>query len=455
MRQQLILHTFILLATMLACILIAGQASAQVPPGNCTSDPGWNIPLPAAGTGIITTVVNNISFIMNGVAQQLYNTILGNPDFVFIVRASLTLYIIIYGILFLFGMTQITMMDFIMRMLKIGIIAGLLSPNSWNFFYNTVGVFFHEGTDWLIAQMAQIAVGAVPGLNPGAPFAVLDNSIAILTSSKMAATLIATFFTGPYGLLFGLLILFSLGTFGAALFQAMWVYLMALVVRSFLFGLAIIFFIFLLFDRTRHLFDGFINQLLSATLQPVFLFTFFAFFAKLVEAAMFVILRVPVCLVDKEGLVKGGPFGTEMYRFMLAGGVPDQIANVEWTFKGPIIPGVGLVPGAPVFPIGILDVLILLLLVQLAWRFPRIAIHVASDIAGASLRLNISGQLANWLSPTRPFTHDLSPAAKQAAAKFRADGGGGGAVVDARAGAGAGVGGRPPIGGGGAPPPKG
>src|SRR6185436_2324103 len=100
---------------------------------------------------------------------------------------------------------------------------------------------------------------------------------------KMAVTLMAIFGTFPYGPIIGLILLMALGSFLKALMNALWVYLMSLVMKTLLFALAPIFIPCILFTRTRHLFDGWLNQIVNATLQPILLFAFFAFFAILIR----------------------------------------------------------------------------------------------------------------------------------------------------------------------------
>lgn len=410
-NHQIVIMYGLAAMAVVAFMLLPFPAWAQQTAKTCTYNPDFKIQVPASGTGIISLLVQNISLIINYISAQLYNSLIGNPSFQLTIRLAGTLYIVLYGVMFTFGMSQISLMDFVIRMIKLGIIAMLLSPMSYGFFYGSVGVFFNQGTDWLIGVMAQIAVGTVPGLNPTQPFAVLDNAIAVLTSSKMAVTLIATFFTGPYGLLFGLLILMGMGTFGAALMQAMWVYLMSLVVKAFLFAMAPVFFAFLLFQRTRNLFDGWLNQIIAASLQPIFLFTFFAFFAKLIEASMHMLLRVPVCWTPPGELWQGSPFDISMWRFMLEsppGSNNFFLYNGAWSFTGTDF------GGAP-FPISIIDLLIFVILVQLAWRFNGIATKIANDIASASLNLNISGGLSGLLDPTKASFGGLGKQAEAAA----------------------------------------
>ncbi len=390
---------------LFALILLAGAlygvgALAQgVPPGVCTSDPTFDA---STNTGIVSAIIDSIRDILygtqgnGGVAQQLFHNITGantgfNNGFFQALAAAVSLYIIIYGISFMLGIVQTTVVDFAMRVIKISVVALLVTPAAWNWFYGTVGVFFHEGADWLIATT--LAFVATTGGGSGSPFALIDQAVAQALSAKMFVTLMATFTTGPYGLLIGLLMFVSLGTFVASLFQAIWVYLMALVVRAFLFGIAPIFIPMVLFSKTQHLFFNWLNQVVNTMLQPVFLFTFLSFFLMLMQAAMAKILGVPVCLVPGTGLFRGTPMDEQLWRFK----VNDSPYGGAWGWNGPIdFPGVG-------FPINITDVLVFLILVQLAWRFNSVALNVAREISSAAMNLNMQGAFSSFLDPSQRF----------------------------------------------------
>lgn len=381
----------------------AHAASPSVPRGTCTSDVQFDVPLPDPDSGLITTIVTNIRIILDNVSENMFKAIAADSEFRKVIRASLSLYIAIYGILFTFGMVQLTVFDFVMRCVKIGIIVWLLSPNdAWFYFQREVVHFFNDGADSVIAKVSAIAVGddsiIIP--DPSKPFAVLDGAISKAISAKMAVTLLATFFTGPYGVLFGLLLLLSLGSFVKALITAVWVYVMSLVLKTLLFGLAPIFLVCLLFNRTRHLFDGWLNQVVNASLQPIFLFTFFAFFAALIDASIQEILNTPVCWTEAAESLRGTPFNMHYWRF--AREVPPGSGNWEpygglWTWTGADNDA-----NAPHFPISIMSILIFLMLSELAGRFNSVVLMIASDIAGASTNLaSMRGALGDWFSPVK------------------------------------------------------
>jgi type IV secretory pathway VirB6-like protein len=404
-RWRSILHAVLLLLVLLLPTLQEARADVAAgalpgvpvtdqPDGTCTNSPQYNIPPMAPGAGLISTIVTNIRNILTNVSQLMFVSITVDAGFVDMVRGLLTLYIAVYGILFTFGMVQATMYDFVIRMIKIGIIVALISPGAWNFFNNTVVVFFNNGTDELINQFSAIAVGGV-AVPPGfPPFAVLDDAVSKAVSAKMAITLMAIFATGPYGAIIGLLLVMALGSFMKSMLNALWVYMMSLVLKTLLFGMAPLFLCCLLFNRTRHLFDGWLNQIVNASLQPVLLFAFFAFFAKLIEACLNNVLAIPVCWTEWAESIRGTPFSQHFWRFaswdadigtwMPYGG--------QWTFTG-------AEGGGPAFPIDIMTILILLILAELAGRFNHIVIEIAKDIAGAATHLgNFSGGIGEWFS---------------------------------------------------------
>jgi type IV secretory pathway VirB6-like protein len=394
-----------LLVLGIAFGLAPGDAFAQAaPPGTCTTDAPFQIPPYAPGTGLISTIVTNIDTVLTGIMQQMFDSIRGDSGFKFVLHALISLYIVIYGILFTFGMVQITLFDFIIRMVKVGIIMLLLSTGAWSFFSQTVVEFFNKGTNDMIAMVTAISVGGVSNpfdpSDPGShPFVVLDDAVTKAVSAKMAVTLMATAFTGVYGMMYCLLLLMCLGSFVKALLTALWVYIMALVLKTLLFGLAPIFLSCLLFNRTKHLFDGWLNQVVNACLQPLFLFIFFAFFTNLILASIDQVLAVPVCWTEAAESVRGSPFHMHFWRFE----VHDSGGNYEpygggYTFTGP--------QDAPyegrIFPIDIMAILIFFLLAELANRFNSIIIMVAKELAATSTDLStMRGALSDWFSPQR------------------------------------------------------
>lgn len=400
---------FCFLAMMIPELAHAQGGPPAVPHGTCTTDPQFEIPTPPPGQGLISVIIQEMQFILNIVSNALFMEIVSDSGFRRALQALSSMYIAFYGIMFMLGMVQITMFDFSIRMIKIGIIVLLLSPDAWYFFNNIVVKFFNAGTDAWINQISAVVLHqALPNNAP--PFFVIDNALSKAVSAKMAVTMMAMFFTPPYGPIIGMMTALGLSTFVRAILTAAWVYLMSLILKALLFGIAPIFLSFILFARTRHLFDGWLNQVVNATLQPVLLFTFLGFFIKLIDVSIDNILMTPVCWTEWAESMRGSPFAMHYWRFALCmggGGTGCEPYGGSWSFDGP------QTAQGPIFPIDILAVLVMVMLADLASRFNSIVILIASDLAGASTNLaQMQGALGDMFNKARPGGGGGRPGAK-------------------------------------------
>jgi len=166
----------------------------------------------------------------------------------------------------------------------------------------------------------------------------------------------------------------------------------------FLYALAPFFIPCILFSRTKHLFDGWLSQLVNACLQPIFLFTFFSFFAVLIEACLDQLFSTPVCWTAVKDAVKGAPFEGQFWRFAVWDCVTGNWVPFDgvWGFEGPQDTGCG---GQPVHPIGIVLPLTLWIISDLASRFNVVIIQIAHDISQTTTDFGRGiEKLADWAS---------------------------------------------------------
>ncbi len=391
----------VLLAIVVPMLLsyMMNDAFAAAPPpadAKCTDDPKFNLNAAGANAGLISIIVQQVQQILNAIAQQMYQGIIGDGTFIKLVKGLATLYIAIYGILFTLGMVQATVSDVIIRCSKLLIVSTLISPGSWAFFGSTVIKFFNTGTDDMINALTAIAVGGVATNGP--PFAALDGVITKAMSGKMIVTVLAVFAHGPNGMIIGLLLVAAIGAFMRSIFKAMWVYLMSLIMKTLMYGIAPIFISCILFTRTKHIFDGWLNQIINASLQPIMLFAFFAFFAKLIESSIDSVTSAPICWTEMADAFRGTRADKAFWRFKQADG-----SGVMVPFPG-IVNFTGMVradnnPQGPIFPIDILVVITFLMLAELATRFNDIVIEVAKDLSGAMTNLSaMGGSMNDWFS---------------------------------------------------------
>lgn len=390
-RNQLFFTLLLFLLPLLASVAEAQGVSVTNTLPRCTTDVRFNIQLPIAGTGIISTIFTSFSNNLNNISANVYTSLIANPSFTLAVRGTMVMFILFYGYQFFYAGARVNAMDMTMRLLKLSVVAYIISPgwwwnpatNSyvlmgpWTFFNVTVVSFFDNSLNELINFMGNISIGqGWVETAPTASFSMFDNILATVLSPKMLVTLVAIVFSGPFGIIFGLIIFIGLGQFMAAMFQAVWVLIMSMVVRTFLFGIAPLFFVFLMFERTRHLFDGWLNQVINACLQPLFLFIFFAFFANLIYASLFIFLSIPACQLPWD-CVDGTPETCTIWRLVINGVVPT-----------------GTIGFGDNFPIQLASGFIFWLLVHLSWQYQTAALAFASELASASTKLDLSTTLS-------------------------------------------------------------
>lgn len=412
------MRQLILIAALVLSMPVAtAWAQSSQPADVCTDGPQFTTDPPSGGSGLVTTIASSVQDVLDDAAQNLFEAIQSSSGFLGAGRAVLTLYIAVYGILFTFGMTQITISDFVVRMIKISVVVIILSPGAWGFFSIWVVDFFNGATDQLINEVTSIAVGGIPMAPSGCaqagncpPLAALDAAIAKAVSANMAVHLLATLFTSAYGAAHALLMGLALWAFLGSLLTAIWVYLMSMVLRALLFGIAPLFIVCLLFQRTRHLFDGWLNQVVNACLQPILLFTFFSFFVILVSTSIDSILSVPVCWTGVNESMRGSPVDFEYWRFA----VEDGSTQTGWAPYGGSWGWDGTAGSSRIFPIDIIAVLVFFILAELGKRFNQVVLMIARDLAGASTDLSkMQGSLSEFFGGRgKKETGNLSDAMK-------------------------------------------
>lgn len=398
----------------------------SIPDGTCTSQETitikegtgtatatvFAIEEPESGKGMISGIIDNVTQPLDDVAQTTFEGIVQNKDFQNSIRAAASIYVFIYGLFFTFGMVQITTHDLLVRLSKLAILFVLLSQNAWGFFDTFVVTFFNGAVDDVIRHVSTIAIGTSDNAAAlvGAPFDPLDQALVYIVSAKMAVTLLATFATGPYGVVIGLILAMALGSFLKAMFNALWIYIMGYVIRTMMFGMAPLFIVCILFSRTRHIFDGWLNQIVNATLQPIFLFTFFAFFVLLIKACILQVLEVPICWMPTL-TQSGTPEVTHFWRFSikdcdvfdLDGNQVYRNFDGTWGLNGPEGNVGDCNKGIP-HPLGIILPLMIWLLADLAGRFNHIVIEIAKDISNAATDLTMGAEgIKKWFSEVTEF----------------------------------------------------
>jgi type IV secretory pathway VirB6-like protein len=384
-----------LLALCGAVLVSSHPALAQtpVPPPLCTDFANLGADIDSGEPGVLSNIVNFIKPVMWSASQALFESFTGSDAYQYAVMAAATLMVVIYGVAFIIGVVQATFGEVLKRLIRLGIIFWVISPDGWLFFTQYVVTFFDEGTDYIIGEVLQIGLGVsyTYGVDQS-PFAPIDGMASYMLSPDIIIAILGSATSGgPYGSMMAALMGFAFVGFIKLLIDGLKVYAISFIVRMLLYGVAPIFIIFLLFDKTRPMFTGWLNTIVSHSLQPILYFTFLSFFlTMMMGAAKDMLGGNELCWTEFES-IEGTPNKGSGWRFASQ---DDKNAagagRMGW--EGPVncvISG----EDCQEFPINILDLLTFLILVYVATRFSGVVDNIAAEISNSFANLSTQGKM--------------------------------------------------------------
>ena len=253
-----------------------------------------------SGQEIITAMFTDIDNVLNTVEYDFYHGIITAAGFQEAIGAAIVIYVAIYGLMIVFGISSYRVNEVAARLMKVGIVYMFTSPAAWTTFDTWVNKPVVGGMNYIIREFAvsaeggtmpttfRITTGAGPavsgeGLDPAAFANMFGSSMTVIFSAKMLVAIISLAFTGFWGWVLAVLLLWSLVEFFFMIIGALVTYAKAIIGLAFLFGIAPLFFIFLLFDRTRPIFQAWVSHVFAFALQPVLLFAFLSFYLVLIN----------------------------------------------------------------------------------------------------------------------------------------------------------------------------
>lgn len=229
-----------------------------------------------------------------GAVGGVYKAVAGST-LTIAVQASIVLYIVIYGLAFLFGLVRTPQVDLVILLVKLGIIAVLFGPNSWKFFNENLFQLFVEGSGQLINYFS--------GNMNGVDFAFLDKVLAPFSTQENWLRIFSFLFSGGLGILYFLLIIVGLIQIFMAMLKIIVAYVMSLVMVAILLCLAPIFLSMIFFKRTKSIFDNWIKNLAQVAVTPVITFAAFAVLAEVglgIIYALFDFQICPRCVIEPD-----------------------------------------------------------------------------------------------------------------------------------------------------------
>lgn len=355
--------------------------------------------------GFLSILTAEIRAVLDNAWQEMYTNIL--IPFTDIGAAVITLYIMIGGIMFALGILNMSLGEISKRVIKLVAIGIFLQ--SVAAFNTYIAPFFRDGVDEIILAMTQTMAAFIdPGgdyviatLNTPnvGPFTALDMLMARLLAGPTIMVFEGGINANPsYGtaasIIFGLGMVFVF----AMIARALWVYLIYLLATTLLFGLAPIFLTFMLFERTKNLFNGWLGQLVNFSLQPVMMFSFIGFFSVMMMHSLTDLLEQQVCF----GAIERGVSGSSVEsRGALPAYDTDQPVSVRYTMEGPECQDGDVwlpCPDLDAFPIDMIDMFVFLLLGYIAFTFYEQVAGIANDVAGSFIDLEIGSPIQEGIN---------------------------------------------------------
>ena len=418
MKQHLRIAIMVAVATLCIGLIAPGAAHAQTPPASSSTSPStsddqnctnfaalYQQAAPTDGStpapGILTNITNFIKTTINTASQDLFQAFTGSSIYTDAVNAAIPLMIVLYGVGFLIGIVQANFMQVLTRLIKVGIIYAIISPDGWDLFNTNVVAFFNNGTDEIIGKVISIGTGAPMGdpSTPGwTPFTQLDGiGKIILSPDFVIGVLGATLNGGPYGMMMGFLLGGAMVGLIKLFVHALKLYATSFVVRSLLIGVAPIFIVFILFERTKQLFSGWVNVMVFLSLQPILFFTFISFFIVMMQtSATSMMGGKELCWTEFKASA-GTQNKLSFWRFKDP--KTGDISVDEQSWNGPascLLNGGKTSDGkaCPSFPINIVDILSFLILIYVAGKFGDVVDAIASEISNSFVNLDAGAKMS-------------------------------------------------------------
>ncbi|WP_353279165.1 type IV secretion system protein [Wolbachia endosymbiont (group A) of Cydia amplana] len=205
------------------------------------------------------------------------------------VRALLTLYVIFTVVGYMLGTIQLSKFDFIVRMFKIAFIAFAFSDRSWELFGTALSRLFIDGSTYLVDSFSgYVGEGE-------RKFAFLDLTAGVLFTAETWLKFLSLMLSGPFGVIAFLAILCATYAFLKCIISATLKYVISTVLVAFLLSLTPLFIVFILFQKTKPLFDNWIKTLAHVSLEPVILFSFLSLLNQLMYSVLYNLTNFSAC----------------------------------------------------------------------------------------------------------------------------------------------------------------
>lgn len=203
---------------------------------------------------------------INSASATIYDSFAEDSRFQNIMKMCLMLYIMIWGAQFILGLNGIAATDAVIRFLKIAVVIQLFDSSSWNFFNDYFFKLFTDGKDYLITSITGDQSSDRSGV-----FGFIDDIFYLFFAKETWEKFLALT-PSLVGVIYVIIFIQVMCIYLVAISEVFLVYLLTIVGISFLLSLAPMFFVAMLFERTKKIFSNWVKSLADYAMQPVILF---------------------------------------------------------------------------------------------------------------------------------------------------------------------------------------
>lgn len=242
----------------------------------------------------IASVISFVTDAMKDTAESLYKEIVANSDYLLWIKMLLVIYIVVHGILYLGGASQMNQREFVSMFIRMIIVIQLTtSTTSWDLFNNYFFKFFTEGLDEMISIVTS-------NISDGTSDAItfFDKLLNLLYSYETSIKLYAAVNSFPSGFVVTIISYIGFFYFTFAIAEVVILYLLSYLGIALLIIVAPIFICFMLFEITKPLFENWLNQFVALFLQAVITLAALNLFAQMIVDQIYMMFGYKACFED-------------------------------------------------------------------------------------------------------------------------------------------------------------
>ncbi len=334
---------------------------------------------------IPTKIINPLIALMDGdkdnagYVERVYKSIVADSNFQTIAKLIFTLAIVFYGIGYFMGVSEFTKSELIIRIFKVGLIYFFIGEGGWDAFNKYFVSFFKDGVDFLTFMMASsfsdsedltAAIANNDFSNKGILFSSVNDVLNMLVSGPVIQKTTSLLFASLFGWAYMYLIVMAFFIYIGAVANAILIYITAQIFISILFLIGPLFFLFLFFKQTQGMFDKWLTQLISFSLQQILLLTTLVFFNMMMYEVIKMALGFRICW-DSVWVINI-PFRLVLLSYWYPASLPPSID--DQSAAGDI----GINTGIPSF----FSILFIWVIAKLMAHFITFMVTIATAISG-------------------------------------------------------------------------